>query len=124
MLGVSPPAQEDGVLGALPTAFAVALLVTGLITGCGTVESLTGPPTLLPAGAAAAPRGGAAPAGIVLALGAPATAVVVDPHTRTLAVAIADPPRLLLSTVDGSATPREVPLPGPAAALALAATGG
>jgi hypothetical protein len=57
-------------------------------------------------------------------LGAPATEVVIDPRTRTVVVALADPPRLLLRALDSAAPPREVPLPGPAADLVLAADGG
>jgi hypothetical protein len=50
--------------------------------------------------------------------------VVVDPRTETVAVALADPPRLSLRTLDGAAPPRQVPLPGPAADLVLATEGG
>jgi hypothetical protein len=61
---------------------------------------------------------------MVLPLGAPATQVVVDPRTATVAVALTDPPRLLLRMLDGTAPPRQVALPGPAADLVLAADGG
>jgi hypothetical protein len=68
--------------------------------------------------------GGQTPAGTVLPLSAPATEVVVDPRTATVAVALADPPRVWLRTLDGAAPPRQVPLPGPAADLVLATEGG
>ncbi|MGQ0776921.1 MAG: YncE family protein [Pseudonocardiales bacterium] len=112
------------MLGAPRAAFAVALLVAGLVSGCGNVGSTTGQPMEPPPGPASAPPAGPAPVGTVLALDAPATAVVVDPHTATVAVALADPPRLLLRTLDGVAPARQVPLPGPAADLVLAAEGG
>lgn len=124
MLGASLTGKEVGVLGAPRAAFAVALLVAGLVAGCGNVGGATDQPTELSPGPASAPRDGPAPAGTVLALGVPATSVVVDPRTATVAVALTDPPRLLLSTLDGTAPSRQVPLPGPAADLLLAAEGG
>lgn len=124
MLGASLTGKEVGVLGAPRAAFAVALLAAGLVSGCGNVGGATGQPIESPPGPASAPRSGPVPAGTVLALDAPATAVVVDPRTATVAVALADPPRLLLSTLDDAATSRQVPLPGPAADLVFAAEGG
>jgi DNA-binding beta-propeller fold protein YncE len=50
--------------------------------------------------------------------------VVIDSRTRTVAIALVDPPRLLLRTLDGAAPARQVPLPGPAADLVLATEGG
>ncbi len=111
--------------GALRAALPAALLVAGMevaglmVAGCGTVE----PPALTSVEPAVAPPGGAIPAGIIVPLGSPATDVVVDPRTRTVAVALLDPPRLLLRTLDGATPTREVPLPGPAADLVLAARG-
>ena len=49
---------------------------------------------------------------------------MIDPHSQTIAVVLDDPPRLLLTALDGAAPPRQVPLPGPAADLVLAADGG
>lgn len=112
------------MLGALRAALAAALLVAGLTVGCDTGGSSRAQQAVAPAGPASAPLGGPRPAGTVEPLGAPATEVVVDPRTRTMAVALADPPRLLLRTLDGAAPPRQVPLPGPAADLVLAAEGG
>lgn len=110
------------MLGAARTALAVASLVAGLIAGC--ADSGSDPATVPPpAGPAAAPQNGPAPAGLVRGLDGPATDVVVDPRTSTVAMALSGPPRLSLSRLDGTAR-REVALPGPAADLALAADGG
>lgn len=107
--------------GASRAALCAALLVAGSIAGCGSSDV---PPAVVGVGPASSPLGGPAPAGIVLSLGGPATDVVVDPRTKTVAVALADPPRLWLMTLDGAAPPRQVPLPGPAADLVLVAEGG
>ncbi len=107
--------------GAPRTALCAALLVAGVVAGCGSSDV---PPAVVPVGPAASPLGGPAPAGTVLPLGAPATEVVVDPRTRTVALTLTDPPRLLLRTLDSAAPVRQVPLPGPAADLVLAAEGG
>ncbi|MGH3755256.1 MAG: YncE family protein [Pseudonocardiaceae bacterium] len=109
------------MLGAPRAAFYAASLVAGLVAGCGSAEV---PPAMIPAGPASSPLGGPAPVGTVLPLGAPATAVVLDPRTQTVALALTDPPRLLLRTLDSAAPPQLVPLPGPAADLVLAAEGG
>ncbi|MGH3826408.1 MAG: YncE family protein [Pseudonocardiaceae bacterium] len=118
------------MLGAPRAALPATLLVAGLLAGCAAGVSNTVPA----AAPAVAPLGGPPPAGTVVPLGAPATAVVVDSRTGTVAVALTDPPRLVLRTLDGPAPPqavppqdgppREVPLPGPAADLVLAAPGG
>ncbi|MGH3771460.1 MAG: YncE family protein, partial [Pseudonocardiaceae bacterium] len=121
----SPPTgKEVGVLGAPRAALPTALLVAGLLAGCAVEGGSGATHAGLPAVPASAPVGGPAPAGTVVPLGAPATEVVVDPRTETVAVALDDPPRLLLRTLDGAAPPRQVPLPGPAADLVLAAEGG
>ncbi|HEX4103062.1 MAG TPA: hypothetical protein VHY21_21390 [Pseudonocardiaceae bacterium] len=116
--------MEVGVLGAPRAALLAALLVAGLIAGCGTVGGSAGQQAVPPVEPASAPSGGAAPAGTVLPLGAPATAVAFDPRTQTVAVALDDPPRLLLTALGATVSPRQVPLPGPAADLVLAADGG
>jgi DNA-binding beta-propeller fold protein YncE len=116
--------MEVGVLGAQRVAMLTALLVAGLIAGCGTVGGSAGQQAVQPVEPASAPLGGPAPAGTIRPLGAPATAVVVDPRSKTVAVALDDPPRLLLTTLDGATPPRQVPLPGQAADLVLAADGG
>lgn len=112
------------MLGAQRAAMLAALLVAGLVAGCGTVGGSAGQQAVPPVEPASAPLGGPAPAGTIRPLGALASAVVVDPRSKTVAVALDDPPRLLLTTLDGAAPPRQVPLPGPAADLVLAADGG
>ncbi len=107
--------------GAPRAALCAASLVAGVVAGCGGSDV---PPAVVPVGPASSPLGGHAPAGTVLPLGTPATEVVVDPRTETVALALADPPRLWLRTLDGATPPRQVPLPGPAADLVLAAEGG
>lgn len=111
--------------GALRAAAPAALLVAGLVVaGCGTVGGSANQQTVPPAEPAVAPPGGPTPAGTVTPLAAPATEVLVDPRTRTMAVTLLGPPRLLLRTLDGTEPPRQVPLPGPAAGLVLAAGSG
>ncbi|MCA1695425.1 MAG: hypothetical protein LC749_12195 [Actinobacteria bacterium] len=119
-----PTDMEVGVLGAQRAALLAASLVAGLIAGCGTVGGSAGQQAVPPVEPASAPSGGPAPAGTVRPLGAAAIEVVVDPRTETVAVALDDPPRLLLTTLDGAAPPLQVPLPGPAADLVLAGDGG
>lgn len=110
--------------GAPRAALPAALLVAGLVAGCGGNGRPAQPVVALPMAPAPAPPSGPVAAGTVTPLGAPATQVVVDPATATVAVALVDPPRLLLSTLNGTAPPRQVALPGPAADLVLAADGG
>lgn len=112
------------MLGALRVALPAALLVAGLLVGCATSVPPTSGHDAVSAVPPSAPLGGPAPAGTVVALGAPATEVVLDPRTRTMAVALNNPPRLVLRTLDSAVPPRQVPLPGPAADLVLSAEGG
>lgn len=121
-----PPTDEEvGVLGAQRAALPAALLVAGLVVaGCGPVGGTAAQRAVPAVGPASAPPGGPAPAGTVLPLGAPATEVAFDPRSRTVAVALVDPPRLLLQALDGTAPPRLVPLPGAAGDLQMAAAGG
>jgi hypothetical protein len=112
------------VPGAPRAALPAALLVAGLVAGCGGNGRPAAQLAVVPVAPASAPSGGPTAAGDVIPLDAPATRVVVDPRTGTVAVALADPPRLLLRTLDGTAPPRQVALPGPAADLVLAADGG
>ncbi|MGH3871497.1 MAG: YncE family protein [Pseudonocardiaceae bacterium] len=110
--------------GAPRAALSAVLLVVGLVAGCGDNGHPAARPIMSPVQPALAPPGGAAAAGTVISLGAPATQVVVDSPTGTVAVALADPPRLLLMKLDGTASPAPVALPGPAADLVLADDGG
>lgn len=110
--------------GAPRAALPAALLVAGLVAGCGSNGLPAEPLAVVPVAPASAPPGGPTAAGTVIPLDASATRVVVDPPTGTVAVALADPPRLLLRPLDGTAPPRQVALPGPAADLVLVADGG
>lgn len=100
----------------------LALLLSGC-SGADTAAEPTGP-----AGEAAEPADSPEPtvdpAGTVVPLDPDAEGMVFDPVTGLLAVAVRDPDRLLL--VDGAtgAAVREVPLPGHARHLQLAAPGG
>lgn len=109
------------MLGAPRAVLSTVLLVAGLLAGCAAVGNSSAVP---PAAPASAPPGGPAPAGNVVPLGAPATEVVIDSRTATVAMALDNPPRLLLRALRGVAPPRQVPLPGRAADLVLAAEGG
>lgn len=110
--------------GAPRAALPAVLLVAGLVAGCGSNGRPATRPVALPVAPASAPPGGPTAAGAVMPLDAPATRVVVDARTGTVAVALAGAPRLLLTTLDGTASPRQVALPGPAADLVLATDGG
>ncbi len=111
--------------GALRAAAPAVLLVTGLVVaGCGTVGGSANEQSLPPAEPAIAPPGRPTPTGTVTPLAAPATEVLVDPRTKTVAVTLLNPPRLLLRTLDGTDPPRQFPLPGPATDLVLAAANG
>jgi DNA-binding beta-propeller fold protein YncE len=76
--------------------------------------------------AARSPAAEAEPAGIVTALSGTPTSMIVDARTRLLAVAVDEPPSVLLYRLDaaGLAQPSKVALPGPADTLTLAAPGG
>lgn len=110
--------------GALRAALPAALVVAGLVSGCSTERTSDAQRAFVPAGPASAPLGGPVPAGTVVPLDSPATEMVVDPRSATVAVALVEPPRLLLRWLNGTAPPRQIPLPGPAADLVLAAEGG
>ncbi len=110
--------------GAPCAALPAVLLVAGLVAGCGSNGRPATRPAMLPVAPASAPPGGPTAAGTVIPLDAPATRVVVDARTGIVAVALAGAPRLLLTTLDGTASPRQVALPGPAADLVLATDGG
>ena len=113
------PMRRRPTAALLPTALlSVALLVTGCSA---TAEEPERPRAAEPADS---PELADEPAGRVVELDPDAEGMVYDPVTGLLAVAVRDPNRLLL--VDGvtGATVREVPLPGHARHLQLAAPGG
>ena len=114
-----------------PAARSVAVALVGAAiagaSGCadGTADDpLQVADTLSAATPALSPPPAAEPAGAVLPLGAPARATVVEPATRTLAVAVAEPDRLLLYDLRRpDAAPRTVALPGAVDQLDLGADG-
>lgn len=101
---------------------AVLLPLTLVLGGCSSSEPAATPPAKA-AEPADSPALTVAPAGTVVPLDPDAEGMVFDPVTGLLAVAVRDPDRLLLVDRDG-ATVREVPLPGHARHLQLAAPGG
>ncbi|MCG8920448.1 hypothetical protein L6E12_32240 [Actinokineospora sp. PR83] len=110
----------------------IALVVStgaSLLAGCSSDAQPTDELMLssnpVAATAARSPAQTKVPAGTVLPLAAPVTAVATDERTRTLAVAVSTPPSVQLYDLDKlGAAPRSVALPGPATALAVAAPGG
>lgn len=110
----------------------VAVLLVGsatLVAGCSTdaqpADELMITDNPVAATAAASPPAGTAVAGTVLAVAGLPTAMVVDARTRLLAVAVAEPPAVLLYRLDElAAAPMSVSLPGAAEDLRLAGEGG
>jgi len=77
--------------------------------------------------AARSPAATAEPAGTVHALSGTPTSMIVDADTKLLAVAVDEPPAVLLYPLADSGalgSPRQVALPGPADTLSLAKPGG
>jgi hypothetical protein len=108
-------------------------VVLGCCAAVGTACSSSEPSDELmvsddPAAATAArsPAATAEPAGTVTALPGTPTSMIVDARTRLLAVAVDEPPSVLLYRLDaaGVAQPSKVALPGPADTLTLAGPGG
>ncbi|MEU8895909.1 hypothetical protein [Nocardia sp. NPDC048505] len=103
----------------VPLALASAATLL-LLTGCSTSENKPDAPTREPATAAVAPAPTAAPAGQVVPLGRPVSALTADPGTGQLAAL--DGATLLL--IDpGTAAVRTVALPAPGASLAPGKSG-
>lgn len=100
-------------------------LLTACSSGQQPKDDLQVATTLVAASPAPSPATTAPPAGNVLPLPAGATAMVADPASHTLAVAMSQPAAVLLYSLDDPAQPpRSVPLPGPASQLSLAGAGG
>lgn len=113
-----PAARRRG-----PAVLLAAAALGGTAAACGSAGDGATEPTVPPATPATAPSGGPQPAGVITV--PPVTAAAVDPGTGTLALAVEGPDRLLLTELaDPARSPREVPLPGPAAGVALAGDGG
>lgn len=104
------------------TAPAAVLLAASLAacTGQGGGDALQVVQNPQAAVAAASPQPSVAPAGTVAPLDADVAAMAVDPASRTLAVAVAAPPAVLLYDLDAlDAAPQRVALPSPAAELTV-----
>jgi len=113
-----------------PTAHAVALAAAAVLAGAGGCggddegDPLQVADVLQAATPATSPQATVRPAGRVLTLDAAASAIVVDPATRTLAVAVTSPDRLLLFDLASlDSAPRTMPLPGAVEQLDLGAPG-
>jgi hypothetical protein len=110
----------------------VATLLVGsaaLVAGCSSdaqpSDELMVTDSPVAATPAVSPPVAGTPTGTVLALAGRPTAMVVDARTRLLAVAVAQPPAVLLYRLDDlDAQPRTVALPGAAEDLRLAGEGG
>lgn len=103
----------------------VAVVAAGmaLVAGCTSdnqpSDELQIASTPVAATAATSPPPAAAPAGTVLPLPGDATAIVADPRSRLLAVAIRYPPSIVLFGLDKLAGSQSIPLAGPAETLTL-----
>ncbi|WP_199444095.1 YncE family protein [Umezawaea beigongshangensis] len=98
--------------------FTSALLVAGCSTGERSDDPLQLAANPEAAKPATSPEQTTAPAGEVLPLDGVVTALAFDASTATLAVAVAEPPSVLLyDTGNLAAAPRSTPLPGPAVRL-------
>jgi len=107
-------------------ARATAVLAVLFLTGSACADDAPAAPAAAQQEAAEpadSPTSTADPAGTVVPLDPDAEGMVFDAVTGLLAVAVRDPNRLLLVDRDGT-TVREVPLPGHARHLQLAAPGG
>jgi hypothetical protein len=102
-----------------------AVLLAGvvLVAGCGSTTQPTDElqivATPVAATAAESPPPSTTPSGTVLPLTGEITAMVADPRTRTLAVAIAQPPSVALFGLDNLTPVTTVPVAGKPEALAI-----
>jgi hypothetical protein len=109
----------------LVTTAVLGALALAACSGNQSQDDLQAAPTLVAATPAASPPPTATPSGTVLHVPGDVSAMVLDPTTRTLAVAVTKPAQLLLYPIDGLATaPKAVPLPGTVTHLSLAKPGG
>jgi hypothetical protein len=109
----------------LATTALLSALTLAACSGGQSQDDLQAAPTLVAATPAASPPPAAAPSGTVLHVPGDVSAMVLDPTSRTLAVAVAKPAELLLFPIDALATaPKMVPLPGTVSHLSLAKPGG
>lgn len=105
-----------------------AVLALALVSGCssgGSSNDATKLDTIPAAQPATSPPQTATPAGTVTSVGVHVNAMVVDESTRTLVLAATGPDRLLLLHLDDLSAPaRTITLPGAAARVQLAGSGG
>lgn len=105
-----------------------AVLSLALVSGCssgGSGNDAARLETIPAAQPATSPPQTAAPAGTVTSVGVAVNATVVDESTRTLVLAATGPDRLLLLDLDNLSAPaRTTALPGTAARVQLAGSGG
>jgi hypothetical protein len=110
-------------VGLITTAVVGALV----LTACGgqSQDDLQAAPSLAAATPAASPPPATAPPGTILPLPGPASAIVVDDTSHTVAVAVTRPAELLVYALSDLATaPHVVRLPGVVEHLSLAKPGG
>jgi DNA-binding beta-propeller fold protein YncE len=111
-------------VGLVTTALLGALALAGC-SGNQSRDDLQSAPTLAAAAPAASPPPAAKPAGTVLALPGNASAMVVDPASGTLAVAVERPAELVLFSLhDLTKAPVTIPLPGAVGNLSVEQPGG
>ncbi len=106
--------------------FAAVALVAAL-AGCGGSDDPAPPRPQLDPPQAAEPVGAPPaddPPGRVVEVGATPEGVAIDPRSGLVAVAVDEPPRLVLVDLGSGEIAREVPLPGSARHVELAAPGG
>ena len=111
-------------MAGVPRLRCSALLLVVLLAGCGSGDAEAAPEPPGAAEPADSPEPTGDPAGTVVALEPGAEGMVLDPVTGLLAVTVREPNRLLLIDGTTGTTVREVPLPGHARHLQLAAPGG
>jgi hypothetical protein len=117
--------QSRGLFGALAGLLVGVTVLSGCSSTADSSDDLQVGATLAAALPAPSPQPQATPAGSVLPLPGPATAILADPTSHTLAVAVRTPPELaLFSLTNLHAAAKLVPLPGTVDHLALAAPGG
>lgn len=112
----------------LAAGVVTALVVSGLLTGCSggaqPSDDMQVAPELVAAEPATSPPVVATPPGTVLPLHGKATASAVDATSRTLTVAVAEPPSLRLYDLDDlRVAPKTIDLPGEVDHLSVSSAG-
>ncbi len=121
MPAVVTAARRRAVAGAFGAAVVTAMLVSGLVTGCGNGPGDEPPAGLQPAVAAVAPAPSSTPAGAIRALPGHPRAALVDSASSALVVlgaADSDDRDMLTVLASGPVEPRTILLPAAVTALA------